>query len=75
MQDWVVLNWSVMYRANGPGARPDVLVRVMESLQRGFGPAYAPAPLLKEMVEQGRLGRTVGRGFYAYDDGPTKTAG
>lgn len=53
----------------------DVLVRVMESLQRGFGPAYAPAPLLKEMVEQGRLGRKVGRGFYAYDDGSTKPAG
>jgi len=53
----------------------DILVHVMESLEEGFGTAYAPAPILHEMVEQGRLGRKVGRGFYEYADGSVKPAG
>ncbi|KFU81254.1 3-hydroxybutyryl-CoA dehydrogenase [Amycolatopsis lurida] len=36
---------------------------------------HAPAPLLKQMITAGLLGRKAGRGFYAYDepDSPTVT--
>jgi 3-hydroxybutyryl-CoA dehydrogenase len=45
----------------------DTCVAIMEVLQEGLGDdRYAPAPLLREHVAAGRLGRKSGRGFYEY---------
>jgi len=46
----------------------DVELAVMEVLYGGFNDSkYRPAPLLREMVDAGMLGRKTGRGFYRYD--------
>jgi 3-hydroxybutyryl-CoA dehydrogenase len=45
----------------------DVLLAVMEVLYSTFeDPKYRAAPLLKEMVHAGYLGRKTKRGFYVY---------
>ena len=45
----------------------DVLLAVMNVLCEDFNdPKYRPAPLLKEMVAAGRLGRKTKRGFFTY---------
>jgi 3-hydroxybutyryl-CoA dehydrogenase len=46
----------------------DVVLAVMEVFHREFrDPKYRPAPLLREMVAAGHLGRKSGRGFYTYN--------
>ncbi|MBP51250.1 MAG: 3-hydroxybutyryl-CoA dehydrogenase [Euryarchaeota archaeon] len=45
----------------------DTVLHIMGVLYEGLGQEkYAPAPLLVEMVESGRLGRKSGSGFYEY---------
>ena len=45
----------------------DTVLHIMKVLHEGMGDdKYAPAPLLIEMVEQGKLGRKSGQGFYNY---------
>ncbi len=47
----------------------DVMLGVMDVLYRGFGdPKFRAAPLLRQMVSAGHLGRKAGRGFYTYDE-------
>jgi len=47
----------------------DVMLNVMDVLYRGFGdPKFRAAPLLRQMVAAGHLGRKTGRGFYHYDE-------
>ena len=51
----------------------DVMLNVMDVLYRGFGdPKFRAAPLLRQMVTAGHLGRKTGRGFYAYDESGKK---
>ena len=47
----------------------DVMLGVLDVLYRGFGdPKFRAAPLLRQMVSAGHLGRKAGRGFYRYDE-------
>jgi 3-hydroxybutyryl-CoA dehydrogenase len=48
----------------------DTCLHVLDVLQDGFGdPKYRPAPILKQKVEAGHLGKKTGRGFYVWDEG------
>ena len=44
----------------------DVRLRILEYLHRTLGEKYRPSPLLRQYVEEGRLGRKTGRGVYDY---------
>jgi len=53
----------------------DVMLGVMDVLYRGLGdPKFQAAPLLRQMVTAGQLGRKTGRGFYRYDENGNKIA-
>jgi 3-hydroxybutyryl-CoA dehydrogenase len=46
----------------------DTCVAIMEVLHKGLADdKYAPCPLLRDHVEEGRLGRKSGQGFFDYD--------
>jgi 3-hydroxybutyryl-CoA dehydrogenase len=45
----------------------DTCLNIMEVLQQGLrNDKYSPAPLLRRMVAEGRLGKKSGHGFYDY---------
>ena len=44
----------------------DVILACLDSLQHEYGERFTPAPLLRDMVEAGHLGRKTGRGFHDY---------
>jgi len=44
----------------------DTRLHILDYLHRTLGEKYKPAPLLVEYVQEGRLGRKVGKGVYEY---------
>jgi 3-hydroxybutyryl-CoA dehydrogenase len=44
----------------------DIVLHGLETMYKEFGERLMPAPLLKNMVRSGDLGRKTGRGFYDY---------
>jgi 3-hydroxybutyryl-CoA dehydrogenase len=44
----------------------DIVLHGLETMERDFGDRYHPAPLLRQMVRAGHLGRKTKKGFYNY---------
>ncbi len=47
----------------------DIAVKAGGVMYHAFGERMAPSGVVPKMVEDGRLGRKVGKGFYLYEDG------
>ncbi|MEU8084745.1 3-hydroxyacyl-CoA dehydrogenase family protein [Micromonospora sp. NPDC049101] len=47
----------------------DVRLDIARTLQAAYGDRFAPPSLLVEMVDEGRLGKKSGHGFYRWNDG------
>ncbi|GIH13372.1 putative 3-hydroxyacyl-CoA dehydrogenase [Rugosimonospora africana] len=47
----------------------DVRLDIARTLRDAYGPRFEPPALLESLVEQGRLGRKTGHGFYEWRDG------
>ncbi|MHB2018080.1 MAG: 3-hydroxyacyl-CoA dehydrogenase family protein [Candidatus Xenobia bacterium] len=45
----------------------DVVLSCLYTLEEEFGDRFHPAPLLRQMMRAGHLGRKTGRGFYTYN--------
>lgn len=50
----------------------DVRLSILEYLHRTLGEKFRPAPLLRQYVNAGRVGRKAGRGVYDYREGKGK---
>jgi 3-hydroxybutyryl-CoA dehydrogenase len=46
----------------------DVRLGIAQELYEKLGERFAPPALLRRMVDEGRLGRKTGRGFYEWSD-------
>jgi 3-hydroxybutyryl-CoA dehydrogenase len=53
----------------------DVRLSILEYLHQTLGEKYRPNALLKQYVQEGRLGRKAGRGVYEYAERENKKAG